>query len=310
LQARSPDVPQKVAAIVGATALGKTELSIAVAEALGAEIVSVDSMQIYRGMDIGTAKPDGELRTRVRHHLLDVFEPSEDVSVAEFQRLARDAIEDIAGRGRLPLLVGGSGLYHRAVVDDLRFPPRSPEVRSALEAEVEDLGSAALHERLRALDPVAAERIEPTNQRRIVRALEVIEVTGKRFSATDAWDRYESIYSLAVAGLIRPRKVLFERIERRTDAMLEAGLIEETERLTEKSPNLTARQALGYRQILDSPGAPRQELREAIVRATKRFARRQESWFRADPRVEWFDGERPDAAGEVVAFLRDSLALT
>ena len=314
MQARSSDVPHKVphkvAAIVGATAAGKTELSIEVAEALDAEIVSVDSMQVYRGMDIGTAKPDGELRTRVRHHLLDVYDPSEDISVAEFQRLARDAIQDITGRGRLPLMVGGSGLYHRAVVDDLRFPPRSPEVRTALEAEIEDLGSAALHERLRDLDPAAAGRIEPMNSRRIIRALEVIEVTGKPFSATDAWDRYESIYKLAVAGLMRPRESLFERIERRTDAMLDAGLVEEVERLERSSPALTARQALGYRQILDSPGASRYELREAIVRATKRFAKRQESWFRADPRVQWFDAERPEAAEEVVAFLRDSLALT
>ena len=303
-------MPYKVGAIVGATAVGKTDLAVAVAGKLNAEIISIDSMQIYRGMDIGTAKPDEKSRAAVPHHLLDVFEPSDDVSVADFQGLSRAAVADITERGRLPLLVGGSGLYHRGVVDDLRFPPRSPEVRSALEAEIEESGSSALHDRLRELDPVAAERIGPHNARRIVRALEVIHVTGKRFSANDAWDRYESIYTLGVAGLTRPREVLFERIERRVDAMLDGGLLEEVERLEQHSPNLMARQALGYRQILESPGAPRRELREAIVRATKRFARRQESWFRSDPRIVWFDAEREDTATEVVAFLRASLALT
>ena len=303
-------MPQKVAAIVGATAVGKTELSVAVANQVDAEIVSVDSMQIYRGMDVGTAKPDHAVRTAVRHHLLDVFEPSNDVSVAEFQGLARAAVADIAERGHLPLLVGGSGLYHRAVVDDLRFPPRSPEVRSALEAEIEELGSSALHDRLSELDPTAALRIEPANARRIVRALEVIQVTGKRFPDSDAWERYKSIYTLAVAGLTRPREVLFERIERRVDAMLAGGLVEETERLKGRSPNPAVRQALGYRQILESQGATRRELRDAIVRATKRFARRQESWFRSDPRVEWFDARRDDVEDQVVAFLRASLALS
>ena len=303
-------MPYKVGAIVGATAVGKSDLAMAVAGELNAEIVSIDSMQIYRGMDIGTAKPDDAARAAIPHHLLDVFEPSDDVSVADFQGLARAAVADITERGCLPLLVGGSGLYHRAVVDDLRFPPRSPEVRSALEAEIEETGSATLYERLRELDPVAAERIEPTNARRIVRALEVIQVTGKRFSANDAWDRYESIYMLSVAGLTRPREVLFERIERRVDAMLDGGLLGEVERLKQRSPNVMARQALGYRQILESPGATQGELRAAIVRATKRFARRQESWFLSDPRIVWFDAERGETTAEVVAFLRTSLALT
>ncbi len=303
-------MPYKVSAIVGATAVGKSDLAMAVATELNAEIVSIDSMQIYRGMDIGTAKPDEGARAAIPHHLLDVFDPSDDVSVADFQRLARAAVADITERGRLPLLVGGSGLYHRAVVDELRFPPRSPEVRSALEAEIEESGSAALYERLRELDPVAAERIEPSNARRIVRALEVIQVTGSKFSANDAWDRYESIYTLGVVGLTRPREILFERIERRVDAMLDGGLLEEVGRLKKRSPTLMARQALGYRQILESPGATQGELRAAIVRATKRLARRQESWFRSDPRVVWFDAEREETTAEVVAFLRTSLALT
>ncbi|HYN37463.1 MAG TPA: tRNA (adenosine(37)-N6)-dimethylallyltransferase MiaA, partial [Actinomycetota bacterium] len=184
----------RVAALVGPTAVGKTSTSLDLAERLGAEIVSIDSMQIYRGMDIGTAKVSGSDRERVAHHLLDLFDPAREVSVAEFQSLARAAIADIAGRGRLPLLVGGSGLYFRAVVDDLEFPPREPSVRKSLEQEAEDLGPEALHSRLEEIDPKAALRMEPTNTRRIVRALEVIEITGRPFSDNDSWERFRSRY--------------------------------------------------------------------------------------------------------------------
>ena len=191
----------KVAAIVGPTAVGKTEASLRVAERLGAEIVSVDSMQVYRGMDVGTAKPSADEMRRVPHHLVDLREPAHELTVAEYQELGRAAIEDVAARGRLPLLVGGSGLYFRALVDDLEFPPRSDDVRRGLEAEAEKLGAQVLYERLHAADPVAAGRIEPGNVRRIVRALEVIEITGAPFSENVTWERYESRYRLAVAGL-------------------------------------------------------------------------------------------------------------
>lgn len=292
---------RRVAAIVGPTAVGKTELSLRIAEELGAEIVSLDSMQVYRGMDVGTAKPDAETRARVPHHLLDLFEPDHEVSVSEFQDLARRVIADISDREKLPLLVGGSGLYYRAVVDELSFPPRRDDVRQRLEEEADELGSDALYERLKALDPKAALKIEPGNTRRTVRALEVIEITGRPFSDNVTWESYESIYDLTVVGLTRPRDELFEFIERRVDAMLEAGLIDEAKRVAARGMSRTARQALGYRQILEGDA---ERIRDAIVKATKRFARRQESWFRADPRIECFDLSEPDTEGRIQARLR------
>lgn len=298
---------QRVAAIVGPTAVGKSSLALEVAERLNAEIVSVDSMQIYRGMDIGTDKSSPEMRARVPHHLLDIRDPSDDVSVAEYQELAREAVADIAGRGRLPLLVGGSGLYFRAIVDELDFPPTQPDVRARLEEEADELGAEALHERLTQLDPRAAARIEPGNSRRTVRALEVIEITGQPFSDNDSWDRFDSIYNLRVVGLKRPREDLDERIEVRVGSMLAEGLVEEARTIEAGGMGRTARMALGYRQVLDAPEASLEDLRGSITKATKRFARRQESWFRADPRVHWIDcsSEQPldELAERVEAFL-------
>ena len=299
----------KVAAIVGPTAIGKTALSLQVAEALDAEIISVDSMQVYRGMDIGTAKASIEERARVPHHLLDIFEPSHDVTVSEFQQRARAAIEDVASRHKLPLLVGGSGLYFRAVVDELEFPPRAPAVREAVEEEADAVGPQVLHERLVELDPKAAAKIEPANARRTIRALEAIEITGRRFSDNDSWDRYESIYELSVVGLDSPRESLFERIEERVDEMMSRGLADEAKALEASGMSRTARQALGYRQILDAPGATQDEQRSEIVRATKKFARRQGSWFRSDPRVRWFDASDPGLFNQVLEHFRGSLAL-
>lgn len=298
---------RRVAAIVGPTAVGKTEVSVSVAESLGAEIVSMDSMQAYRRMDIGTAKPSRDLQERVTHHLIDVFDPGDDVTVAEFQALAREAIEDITERGLVPLLVGGSGLYFRAVVDDLRFPPQSQELRASLEREADDVGSERLHARLRDLDPAAASKMEPGNTRRIVRALEVIELTGRPFSDNDSWDRYESRYDLTVAGLGLDRQTLYERIAARADRMLAEGLVEEARALDQAGLGRTARQALGYRQVLDSPpDVSAAELRDGIVRATKRFARRQESWFRSDPRIRWFDAAPKDLAEALSEHFRNA----
>ncbi|MDQ3981315.1 MAG: tRNA (adenosine(37)-N6)-dimethylallyltransferase MiaA [Actinomycetota bacterium] len=296
----------KVAALVGPTAVGKTEASLRVAEELGAEIVSVDSMQIYRGMDVGTAKPTPAERERVPHLLIDLLDPAHDLTVAEYQELGRAAIEDISARGRLPFLVGGSGLYFRALVDDLDFPPRSEEVRRNLELEAEETGAAALYERLRDADPVAAARIEPGNVRRIVRALEVVEITGGRFSDNITWDTYESRYELAVAGLERDRNELRRRIEDRVAAMLDAGLVAEAEEVRRRGAGRTASQALGYRQIFESSGA---DLRERIATATGRFARRQFAWFKADPRVRWFDAAEPGLHDRLVAYFRRALAL-
>ena len=296
----------KVVAIVGPTATGKSALAVDVAERLGAEIVSVDSMQIYRGLDCGTAKPAPELLERIPHHLIDMLEPSHPLSVAEYQQRARAAVEDIAQRGNLPLLVGGSGLYYRAVVDDLNFPPTDESVRSALESEAEELGAEALHERLRNLDERAAAKIEPENIRRIVRALEVIELTGRPFSENSAsWDRYKSRYELRVTGLGLERAQLRKRVAARVDEMLTAGLIEEARDLNAKATlSRTARMALGYRQVLDAgEGDEISAIRESIVRATVRFARRQESWFRADPRIVWFDASEPELGEKVARFL-------
>ncbi len=280
----------RVWALVGPTAVGKSSTAVALAERTRAEIVSIDSMQVYRGMDVGTDKATPEMRARVRHHLLDIRDPDHDLTVAEFQQVGRSAIEEIHAGGRVPLLVGGSGLYLRAVVDDLEFPPRSPEVRGSLESRAEEQGAEALYGELQRLDPVAAARIEPGNMRRIVRALEVIELTDRPFSANTAWGRYESRYDLRIAGLELPRHLLYERIERRVDEMLERGLVEEAIAVAARGLGPTARQALGYKQILDAaPGAGPDEVRADIIRATKRFARRQLSWFRADPRLIWFD---------------------
>lgn len=290
--------------------MGKTEAAVELAVELGAEIVSCDSMQAYRGMDIGTAKPAPELLRRVPHHLVDVVDPAHDMTVSEYQGLARAAIADINGRGRLPLLVGGSGLYFRGVVDDLSFPPRSPGIRRRLEAEAARSGPAASHARLAALDPEAAERIEPGNLRRVVRALEVIEITGRPFSHGYSWDRREGPFALCAAGLTRDRAELYERIEGRVDAMLRAGLVAEARALETAGMGRTARQALGYRQVLASaPATPEAEIRDAIVHATKRYARRQDSWFRADGRIRWFDASPPDLPGRLCAWFRSELGL-
>jgi tRNA dimethylallyltransferase len=297
-----------VAALVGPTAVGKSEAGAAVAECLHAEIVSVDSMQVYRGLDAGTAKPPPHLRTAVPHHLIDIVEPSHELSVAEFQSLARAAIADIWERGKQPLLVGGSGLYFRAAVDDLSFPPRSAEVRRALEAEAAEVGRGAMHHRLALLDPAAAARIKSSNVRRMVRALEVIELTGRPFSEGYSWEGNSSVYRLAVAGLELDRARLRALIAARVERMLDGGLVEEAKRF---GPilSLTARQALGYRQVLEEHGAAPEELRDRIVAATARFGKRQMSWFKADPRVVWFDASREDLVEVLTGHFRSRLGL-
>ncbi|MDQ3218764.1 MAG: tRNA (adenosine(37)-N6)-dimethylallyltransferase MiaA [Actinomycetota bacterium] len=298
-----------VAALVGPTAVGKSEAGAALAERLHAEIVSVDSMQVYRGLDAGTAKPPPGLRTAVPHHLIDIVEPSHELSVAEFQSLARTAIADIWERGKLPLLVGGSGLYFRAAVDDLSFPPRSDEVRRQLETEAAAVGNSVMHQRLAALDPAAADRIESSNLRRVVRALEVIEITGRPFSGGYSWDGYSSVYRLAVAGLELDPARLRDLISGRVERMLARGLAAEARELASNNLSLTARQALGYRQVLEEPDAAPDELRDRIVAATARFARRQMTWFKADPRVVWFDASCEDLVVTLTGHFRSRLRL-
>lgn len=298
-------------ALVGPTASGKTEASLTLAERLGAEVVAIDSMAVYRGMDVGTAKPTPEQRARVRHHLLDVADPARPFSVALYQRLARAALADIGARGRRALLVGGSGLYYRAVVDDLSFPGTDPGVRRLLETEALVLGAAALHGRLASLDPEAAARIEPGNVRRAARALEVVALTGRPFSSfATGWRRYPA-GRVRAAGVRLPPEAHRSRIERRVRGMMEGGLLEEVERLLDRGfgPFLTASQAIGYREAMDvlRGRATVEEAVRAAVRRTRALARRQMAWFRRDPRIRWFDAGE-GGAPSVVDRLEDYLA--
>jgi tRNA dimethylallyltransferase len=280
-------------ALVGPTASGKTEVGLFVAEAMRAEIISIDSMLVYRGMDVGTAKPAAGDRARVRHHLIDLVEPSQPFSVAAFQREAREAIAGIEGRGARAILVGGSGLYLRAVVDDLEFPGTDAATRAELEREASTLGAAKMYERLTDLDPVAAGKIEPGNVRRIVRALEVAAVTGRPFSTfARAWELYPSD-AVKAAGVRMSREVLIERIRRRVDAMLERGWLDEVRTLVERGFGgwLTSSQAIGYAELARHLRAEMTlaEAVEATVKRTGNLARRQMAWFRRDPRIRWFD---------------------
>lgn len=293
-------------AIVGPTAAGKSELAVRLAERLGGEVVNADAMQLYRGMDIGTAKPTPEQRRQVPHHLLDVWAVSEPASVVAYQRLARRAIDEVLARAAVPILVGGSGLYVRAVLDDLRFPGTDPALRAELEGELARLGAAALHERLAAVDPAAARAILPGNGRRIVRALEVVRLTGRPFAAVLPPPR--AVYPCVQLGLDRSPADLDHAIADRVHAMFAAGLVEEVRGLAAAGLRTgpTARRALGYAQVLAHLDG-RCGLAEAVedtVRATRRFARRQRSWFRRDPRIHWLPADARDlgaAALRVVA---------
>ena len=282
--------PGPVLALVGPTAAGKTALALELAPALDAEIVSADAMLVYRGMDIGTAKPTPEDRARVPHHLVDVVDPGEEFSVARFQPMARAAITDVLARGRTPLLVGGSGLYFHAVVDEFVFPPTEEAVRRRLEAEAEALGLPVLYQRLVDRDPQAAARVQPANLRRIVRALEVMELTGRRFSSfRGAMDEPVSRYRLLALGLDPGQELLRIRVAARVAAMAEAGLVDEVRRLATRPLSRTARQALGYKGLLDAlrAGTSLDAALDEVVARTRTYARRQLAWFRRDPRIQW-----------------------
>jgi tRNA dimethylallyltransferase len=283
-----------VIAVVGPTAAGKSDLAVELALRLGGEVVNADSMQLYRGMDVGTAKLGVAERRGVPHHLLDVWDVTRTASVAEYQRAAREVIADVRARGRRPLLVGGSGLYVRAVIDDLEFPGTDPDLRARLEAELAEVGPAALHARLASRDPEAAASVLPSNGRRIVRALEVIEITGRPFTASmPSYDVNDAVQ----LGLAVPRPELDERIRVRVERMWSAGLVDEVRRLEPQGlrDGLTASRALGYAQVLRFLAGEwtEDQAREETVRATRRFARRQESWFRRDPRVRWIAYDTP-----------------
>jgi tRNA dimethylallyltransferase len=291
-------VRPQVVAVVGATAAGKSDLAVEIARHVGGEIVNADSMQLYRGMDIGTAKLTPEQRRGVPHHLLDVWDVTVTASVAEYQRLARAEIDRLLAAGRVPVLVGGSGLYVRAAIDVMDFPGTDPAVRARLEQELAAHGSGRLHARLAVADPQAAAAILPSNGRRVVRALEVIEITGRPFTAN--LPGHESVYDTLQIGVEVPRPELDERITARVGHMWEAGLVQEVRALTAAGlrEGRTAPRALGYQQVLAALAGECTEeaARAETIRATKRFARRQDSWFRRDPRVHWLSGSAADRA--------------
>jgi tRNA dimethylallyltransferase len=279
-------VAARVVAVVGPTATGKSDLGVALALALGGEVVNADSMQLYRGMDVGTAKLTEDERRGVPHHLLDVWDVRRTATAAAYQELARTCIDDLLGHAIPPVLVGGSGLYLRAALDELEFPGTDAELRAQLEADLERNGPLALHARLAELDPAAAQRMEPTNGRRVVRALEVVLLTG---SMPGAMTSYGEHYVTTYLGLDRPD--LAERTDQRVDRMWEQGLVEEVRALADQGlrEGVTASRALGYAQVLRLLDGELDEesAREATKVATRRFVRRQRAWFRRDPRIRW-----------------------
>ncbi|MDT8896922.1 tRNA (adenosine(37)-N6)-dimethylallyltransferase MiaA [Thermanaerothrix sp. 4228-RoL] len=306
------EIPRPLVVIVGPTAVGKTEISIQVAERLDAEIVSADSRLFYRGMDIGTAKPSSEERQRVIHHLIDVAEPDEVWSLALYQREAARIIEEIHQRGKLPLLVGGTGQYVRAIIEGWEIPPQAPDhrLRETLERWAKEIGAEELHRKLRLLDPAAAQAIDPRNIRRIIRALEVILGTGKRFS--EQRRRGKVPYSLLIVGLKRPRTELYKRIDERIEKMIHEGLVEEVKALLAKgySPELPPLTAIGYHEIIRYLRGEI-TLDEAITlmkRRTRDFVRRQATWFREDdPRIHWLEVNE-GTVNEILVLVEDKTA--
>ena len=287
----------RVIVICGATATGKSDIAIQVAQAIGAEIVNADSMQLYRGMDIGTAKlPEGE-RGGIPHHLLDVLDVNQDSTVAWYQEQARSMITDIHARGKDAVIVGGTGLYIKAILDDLNFPDTDPEVRAKLEAEADEFGSASLFTRLEELDPAAALAIDRANTRRIIRALEVIEITGQPFTANLPREDSSRYPDALQFGLVMDREHLRDRIDLRVDRMWEAGFVAEVDHLIEKGirDGATAQRALGYAQIIAMRDGTmsEEEAKEDTKRASRQYARRQETWFSRDARIQWVAQHQP-----------------
>ena len=287
----------KVIVICGATATGKSDIAIEVAREIGAEIINADSMQLYKGMDIGTAKLSIEERGGIPHHLLDVLEVSQDSTVAWYQELARTTISDIHARGRDAVIVGGTGLYIKAILDDLNFTDTDPAVRAKLEAEAEEFGSASLFARLEELDPAAALAIDRANTRRIIRALEVIEITGQPFTANLPREDSSRYPDAMQFGLVMDREHLRERIDLRVDRMWESGFVDEVDRLITQGikDGVTAQRALGYAQIIAMRDGTmtEEEAKEDTKRASRQYARRQETWFSRDARIQWVAQHQP-----------------
>lgn len=281
----------KLIVICGATATGKSDLAVALAQSIDAEIINADSMQLYRGMDIGTAKITLEERKGIPHHLLDVLDVTEDANVAWYQDKARTAITDIHGRGKNAIIVGGTGLYIKAILDELNFPDTDPVVRAELELEFATKGIAPLFERLEKLDPAAALAIDKANSRRVIRALEVIKITGKPFTANLPREESTRYPHAKQFGLVMDRDTLSERISLRVDRMWEQGLVQEAEKLVGAgiTKGVTAQRALGYAQVIAQieGKVSEEEAQEETKRATRQYARRQETWFSRDDRITW-----------------------
>ena len=295
--------------IVGPTAVGKTEIGIKLAEKIGGEIISADSRQVYRFMDIGTAKPTPDDCRRIPHYMIDVVNPNEDYTAADYSRGARKAIEKIFGKGKIPLLVGGSGLYIRAVIDGIfPGPGENPEVREKLEITAEKFGLASLYRKLSEVDPTAASRIHPNDKRRIIRALEVYEATGKPISALQESAKTEgAAYNPVMIGLNRQREELYRRIDERVDSIFQCGFIEEVESLLKKGyeESLISMEALGYREVIRFLRGEinLDEVKIKVKRNTHHYARRQLTWFRKDRGITWFNmesGEKPEQIADTI----------
>ncbi len=301
-------LPGPVVAVLGPTAVGKSALGVRLAAALSGEVVNADSMQLYRGMDIGTAKIGAEEMAGVAHHLLDIWPVTEPASVAAYQELARGQLDRLLAAGRTPVLVGGSGLYVRAVLDRFEFPGTDPELRAGLEAELARSGPAGLYARLTEQDPAAAAGILPSNGRRIVRALEVLALTGQPFRAALPAEP-QPVYDTVRIGLDCSTELLDERIADRVDRMWAAGLVDEVRGLAQRglAEGRTASRALGYQQVLRllSGDCTEQQAREETVRATRRFVRRQRSWFRRDRRIHWLDATSAELLESALGLVRE-----
>ena len=287
----------KVVVICGATATGKSDIAIEVAQSIGAEIINADSMQLYKGMDIGTAKLSIEERGGIPHHLLDILSVSEDSTVAWYQDLARKTISEIHGRSKHAVIVGGTGLYIKAILDDLNFPDTDPAIRARLESEALEFGTDSLFARLQVEDPAAALAIDRANTRRVIRALEVIEITGKPFTANLPREDSSRYPDAMQFGLVMEREHLRERIDQRVDQMWDKGFVAEVDKLIEDGilEGATAQRAIGYSSLIASRAGTVSELeaKEETKRATRQYARRQETWFSRDARITWVAPHQP-----------------
>lgn len=293
--------------ICGATSSGKSGLSIALAKEISAEIINADSMQIYRGMDIGTAKLTIAEREEIPHHLLDILDVTEDANVASYQQLARTKIDELQTVGKNVIIVGGTGLYIKAIIDELNFPDRDIQVRDRLDKEATELGVVEMHNRLQLLDPIAAAKIPANNLRRVVRALEVIELTGEPFTAQLPREDVDHYQGVRQFGLVMDRSNLDERISKRVDLMWEHGFVAEVQQLisTGITSGKTAQAALGYKQIINALAdeSSLELAKEETKRATRQYARRQETWFSRDPRIKWLAPESTSSQLEKILAL-------